>query len=95
MYDLGYKILKVDVEKGYLRGNGFQSSVNCYQEFEFKRQSGLFSSSEAELSFVNLGDSVGLLVDKDRFLGGDAYFSEILPSNVSFQQIKSKLEQWL
>ena len=95
MYELGYKILKVDVEKGYLRGNGFQSSVNCYQEFEFKRQAGLFSSSEAELSFVNLDGAVGILVEKDRFLGGDAYFSEILPNNANYQQIKSKLEQWL
>ncbi len=95
MYELGYKISKVDVEKGYLRGNGFQSEVNCYQEFEFRRQAGLFSSSEAELSFVSLNNSVGLLVEKDRFLGGDAYYSEVLPNNASYSQIKVKLEQWL
>ena len=95
MQDLGYQLYKIDVEKGTLRGQGFTSKIGCYQEFDFKRKSGLFSASEAEISFVINNQHVGILVEKDRFLGGDAYYSEILPINARFEQIKSTLNRWL
>ncbi len=95
MADMGYTLFKVDVEKGRVQGQGFASQVNCYQEFEFRRSSGLFSKSEVELTFVSNGEHIGLLLEKDRFLGGDAYYSQIVRNDANFQSVKSVLEQWL
>lgn len=95
LYDMGYQLFKVDVEKGRLNGNGFSSSIPCYQEFELRRASGLFSKSEVEISFVQLGDQVGILVEKDRFFGGDSYYSAVVPANSSAQELKQLFESWL
>lgn len=95
LHDMGYQLFKVDVEKGRLNGNGFSSSVPCYQEFELRRPSGLFSKSEVEISFVQLGQQVGILVEKDRFFGGDAYYSSIVPASASTSELKQLFESWL
>lgn len=92
---LGYELFKVDVEKGRLNGNGFSSSVPCYQEFELRRASGLFSKSEVEISFVQIGEQVGLLVEKDRFFGGDSYYSSIVPRSASQTELKQLFDSWL
>ena len=95
MEELGYRLFKVDVESGVLRGNGFQSTIGCYQEFEFKGASGFFSTTEVEISFVNTRDSVGVLLEKDRFLGGDAYYSRVFDVHASRQEIEAQLKSWL
>jgi sporulation-control protein len=95
MIDLGYQLFKVDVEMGHVRGQGFASQVGCYQEFEFKKKAGMFSSSEVEVTFVHNGNDVGLLVEKDRFLGGDAYFSAVMSRNATFEQIKATIQRWI
>jgi len=72
----GYYLHSADVEKGYLRGNGFSSTSGAYQELEFRPQSGgLFGIKEIEVSFVPEGNQTHVLLELDRAFRGDGYMS--------------------
>lgn len=86
--DMGYNLQKIDTESGKLRGGDFESSIGCYQEFEFKGSSGLFGTKEIEISFVQYEDSVGIVLEIDRSFGGDTYHSVLAPINADYEQIK-------
>lgn len=78
----GYYLHSADVEKGYLRGDGFQSTVGAYQELEFRPQSGgLFGIKEIEVSFVPEADCTHVLLELDRAFRGDGYLSLTLEHN--------------
>ncbi|CAE6904035.1 Sporulation-control protein spo0M [Vibrio sp. B1REV9] len=88
----GFTMVKADVEKGFLRGNGFSSRSGIYQELEF-RNNGFISTKEIELSFILDGAVVHCLVEIDRSfsMSGDQYRSFTLPLDASDSQVSSAL----
>lgn len=88
----GFTMVKADVEKGFLRGNGFSSRSGIYQELEF-RNNGFISTKEIELSFILDGAVVHCLVEIDRSfsMSGDQYRSFTLPLDASDSQVASAL----
>ncbi len=97
MEQLGYYLKKVDVELGHLRHPNVQSELNCYQEIEFGlRGSGLFGIKEVEVSFINTGNDIGVVLEIDRTFGSDSYKTMLLPTTLSDpRQIISQLERIL
>ncbi len=89
--NMGYRIEKVDTEHGNVKGDGFESSIGCYQEFEFRKNTGLFSTQEVEVSFVQYEDEVGVIFEIDRSYGGDMYISELIPKEADYDS----LEEWI
>ncbi|MFA0812751.1 sporulation protein [Microbulbifer epialgicus] len=89
----GFKMVKADVEKGYLRGGNFSSKSGCYQEIEFKN-SGLLSSKEIELSFILEGNIVHCLAEIDRRfdIGGDQYIAFSLYQSASDIEVGAAVE---
>ena len=78
----GYSLYKVDIEAGGVRGQGFQSHLPCYQEYEFKPQSrSLFGAREIEVTFVDNGHETGVLIEIDRAFLGDGYRSVSIPNS--------------
>lgn len=74
----GFRLLRSDVEKGFLRGDGFVSQSGCYQELEFEPQRGKgFGSgiNEIEVSFVPTETALHTLFEVDRKFRGDSYIS--------------------
>ncbi|MBV7300189.1 sporulation protein [Enterovibrio paralichthyis] len=87
----GFKMVKADVEKGQLRGNGFTSQSGCYQELEFQ-SSGMFSRKEIELSFILSGSVIHCLAEIDRSFGrGDTYRSFTLSRDASEGEVEQAL----
>lgn len=84
--EIGYSLVKIDTEQGHLRGADFESSIGCYQEFEFK-SNGFFSNKEVEVSFVQFNDSLGVVLEIDRSFGGDSYRSIIIPLEASYDEV--------
>lgn len=74
---LGFTLKAADVERGSLRGHGFQSTLGCYQELEYAAGYGQnFGIKQLELSFVTRPNDTGVLLEVDRRFGyGDAYRS--------------------
>lgn len=89
--ELGYSLVKIDTESGTLRGDGFQSSIGCYQEFEFK-SNGFFSNKEVEMSFVQGEGMVGVVLEIDRSFGGDSYRSAVIPNDASYSEVLDWLQ---
>ena len=78
----GYRLFKVDIEQGAVRGNGFVSHLPCYQEYEFKPESrSFFGAKELEVTFVDNGDETGVLIEIDRAFTGDGYLSVSIPND--------------
>lgn len=74
MEKLGYKLVKSDVEKGYLRTSNFNSTSGCYQELEYKPAGlNVFGPKEVELSFVPEALKTHVLIEVDRMFGSDGY----------------------
>lgn len=72
----GFRMMRADVEKGYLKGRGFCSLSGCYQEIEFRPTgSGRWRINEVEVSFVPEGDRTHVLVEADRAFRRDGYLS--------------------
>jgi sporulation-control protein len=94
MEKLGYKLVKSDVEKGYLRTSNFNSTSGCYQELEYK-PAGLkvFGPKEVELSFVPEAHKTHVLIEIDRMFGSDGYVDlTIEHDQVNLSQICDQLE---
>ncbi|WP_437720248.1 sporulation protein [Sorangium sp. So ce861] len=77
--NLGFRLSAVDVERGTLRGSGFQSTIGCYQEIEYRPIAGSRYAGrvkELEVSFVTRYNDTGVLVEVDqRFRRHDSYRS--------------------
>ena len=91
----GFNIAKIDVEKGYLNGNGFSSQSGCYQEIEFKPTGlGVFGSiQEVEMSFITEENQTHVLIELDRRFRGDGYASLSVNNQASYDQIETALKQ--
>lgn len=90
----GYQMVKADVEAGQLHGNGFSSSVGCYQELEFKPGGfGFGRVREVEVSILPYPDATHVLIEIDRTFSGDGYLSLSLPSNASAEQVQQQIQQ--
>ena len=94
--DAGFVMNKADVEKGFLRGQGFSSQSGCYQEIEFKNK-GFLNKKEIELSFIVNGDSVHCLAEVDRSMSmrGDQYASFTLNRDAKAHEVESMVKQIL
>ena len=77
--ECGFQLMSVDVEKGQLRGNGFHSSIGCYQELEFKPTQLFNSINEVEVSFVAEQHQTHVLLEVDRKFRGDGFNSLTIP----------------
>ncbi|WP_415913262.1 sporulation protein [Neptuniibacter sp. QD37_11] len=76
MNELGYNLEKMDVEVGRATAGAYQSTINCYQEFEFRPSFGCgFGTQEVEATFITHNSMTGILMEKDRAFGGDSYSS--------------------
>lgn len=79
MQQCGFALSTVDVEKGQLRGHGFNSTIGCYQELEFK-PTGFFNGiNEIEVSFVAEQHQTHILLEIDRKFRGDGFKSLSIP----------------
>ncbi|WP_407330624.1 sporulation protein [Enterovibrio sp. 27052020O] len=91
----GFTMVKADVEKGHLRGDGFASQSGCYQELEFQ-SSGMFSRREIELSFILDGGVIHCLAEIDRALGrGDMFRSFTISRDASEGEVEQALASTL
>lgn len=78
----GYRLFKVDIEAGRVRGSDFSSQLPCYQEYEFKPESrSFFGARELEVTFVDNGSATGVLIEVDRAFTGDGYRSISIPNS--------------
>ncbi len=90
----GYTLKKADVERGYLRGDGFESHSGCYQELEYKPGGFGFSRvKEMELSFILEPDVTHVLIEVDRSFTGDGYQSLTLPNSTDYHGVENLLKQ--
>ena len=97
MTQSGFQMVKADVEKGFLHGDGFESISGCYQEMEFK-PTGLLGGiriQEVELSFIPEQDRTHVLVELDRTFGGDGYRSFTLSSQASYGEVAGIISSML
>jgi sporulation-control protein len=96
MHNNGFRMIKADVEKGFLNGGGFESTSGCYQEMEFKPTGlGFTRVEEVELSFVIQGDATHVLVELDRRFGGDGYSSLTVSSHAGYGEVEAALKSVL
>ncbi len=93
----GYALFKVDIEAGGVRGQGFQSHLPCYQEYEFTPESrSFFSAKELEVTFVDNGAETGILIEIDRAFIGDGYRSISIPNTcTTAEQVRPYIESVL
>ncbi len=102
MDELGYRMNKADVEKGYLSAAGFRSVSGCYQELEYHPGAGGFLGGikggvqEVELSFVPAAEETHLLIELDRAFRGDGYVSLTIPhTEAGLSSVHGQLEHLL
>lgn len=86
--NLGFMLQSADVERGTLRGSGFQSTIGCYQELEYReayaRNTGI---KQLEVSFITRPNDTGVLLEVDsRFRHGDSYRSFLL-NHANYQRV--------
>ncbi|XZG70691.1 sporulation protein [Chitinibacteraceae bacterium HSL-7] len=81
MAQLGFAHASSDVEVGTARVNGVQSTLGCYQEFEFKPAGSFGRSNEVEITCIARADGVHVLIEVDRRFRGDAYFAFLMGPN--------------
>lgn len=86
--NLGFVLQSADVERGTLRGGGFQSTIGCYQELEYREAYGRNSGiNQLEVSFITRPNDTGVLLEVDsRFRHGDSYRSFLL-NHANYQQV--------
>lgn len=86
--NLGFVLASADVERGTLRGGGFQSTIGCYQELEYRETYGRTTGiKQLEVSFVSRPNDTGVLLEIDRrFMHGDSYRSFML-NHATYQQV--------
>lgn len=89
----GFRPMSADVEKGQLRGRGFQSTLGCYQEIEFRPIgfSKAWRFNEIELSFVARPDQLHLVIEVDRSFARDSFQSISLPHTASAEQVRDQV----
>lgn len=93
----GFRPMSADVERGHLRGNGFQSTIGCYQEIEY-RPSGFSKGwrfNEIEISFVARPDQLHLLIEVDRSFSRDSVLSLSVSHATSADEVRSQIGQAL
>lgn len=97
MQQCGFILAHADVEKGQLNGQGFRSTIGCYQELEFVPQ-GMFNQiKEIEVSFVAQEHQTHVLFEIDRKFRGDGYRCMTIPHNAlaSTDQIRIEIQRSL
>lgn len=95
MAQLGFAHVRSDVEAGAARFNGIQSSLGCYQEFEFKPLNGGQGVNEVEITCIPRPEGVHVLVEIDRRFRGDSYRSLLMDAAWAQQNWELQLQQCL
>ncbi len=92
----GFHLYTADVEKGRLRASNFASSVDCYQELEFKL-SGFFNTiNEVEVSFVATPNQTHIMLEVDKAFSFDKLMTLTLPNNYTdVQSIAMEIKRLL
>lgn len=95
IYKLGFSLDKVNVQKGLLRAPTFQTHSGCYQELEYKPNSGnLFKIQAIALSFISEAHKTHVLIEMDRAHKGDGYVDlTIEHDHVNLSQLCDQLER--
>lgn len=78
MAQLGLAHVSSDVEAGVARFNQIQSSLGCYQEFEFKPTRGGYGIKEVEITCIPRPEGIHVLLEVDRRYRGDSYRSLLM-----------------
>lgn len=93
----GFELRSVDVEKGQLRGRGFQSTIGCYQELEFIPTQYFSHINEVEVSFVAQPHQTHVLLEIDRkFSSRDSYLSLTIPhQSIHIPQLVAQIKHLL
>ncbi len=97
MHDLGFELVKTDVEKGYINSHGFETRSGCYQELEFKpARMGLWGFNEVEVSFVSNEQQTSVMLEIDRVMRRDGYqVFTIFHGEYDFDGVKQHIEELL
>jgi len=90
MQHLGFKLVKADIEKGYLNLGSARSQSGCYQEFEF-RPTHFSSVKEVELSFLLGAQESKIVIEIDRAFRGDSYRVVNVANHASVEHIMNAL----
>ncbi|WP_419174292.1 sporulation protein [Desulfosediminicola sp.] len=91
MIDKGFKMVKADVEEGFLNGGSYTSESGCYQEIEFKPKAFFSGVREVEISFVPQADCTHVLIELNRTFAGDGYRSLTLANSADLAEVKESL----
>ncbi len=93
----GFRLVKSDVEKGFLNTANFHSNSGCYQELEYKPTGmSIFGTREVELSFVPEAHRTHVLIEIDRAFSGDGYIDMTVEHDqVNVNQLCDQLEHLL
>lgn len=97
MEEMGYKLIKADVEKGFINTANFRSQSGCYQELEYKpTKMNFIGIKEVELSFVPENHQTHILIEVDRTFRGDGYINlSFGHDETSFKEIPYQLRSLL
>lgn len=97
MQQCGFGLRSVDVEKGQLRGQGFQSTIGCYQELEFVAIQQFSMINEIEVSFVAEAHRTHVLLEIDRKMSyRDSYQCLTIPhQHIDVGQLAGQIRQLL
>jgi len=102
MAQLGYAHVSSDVEAGAARFNNIQSSLGCYQEFEFKPMRNNFGKGfggggvkEVEISCIPRPEGVHVLLEVDRRYRGDSYRSLLMGADWQYVDWQEQLRRML
>ncbi len=96
MQQCGFHLSRVDVEKGQIQASNFHSSIDCYQELEFK-QTGFFNSvNEVEISFIAEPSHTHVMLETNKRFGSDQLLTLTLDNSyLDVNQITNEIKQLL
>lgn len=95
MDNIGFTLVRVDIEQGTARAANRSSTLGCYQEFEFKPAGGSWSIAEVEVTFLPGAHDIAVLIEIDRRFRGDGYLSLTIGPNWQSVNWEAELQRML
>lgn len=91
MNGLGFRLIKSDVELGYLNTAYGRSSYGCYQELEYAGRG--FGLNSVEVSFLPIGEQTHVVLEIDRAFRSDSYGVISLTDSMSVADMMALIRQ--
>lgn len=91
MSQVGFHLVKSDVELGYLNTPYGRSSFGCYQEFEYAGRG--FGLNSVEVSFLPIGNLTHVVLEVDRAFRSDSYGVITLNDTMTVADMASMIRQ--